>query len=283
MHKDTSDLLIMQPPPPKLGKPVGFFMTHSWWWTADTKYEYTVPEADFDWIAAHGNGDYVAKQLVRPAVVDYGIAFATHGLSDGRWFTPDHAQDTLRAALQKLTPEQFKLIRAFVLVDEPDVQAVDPLLFAQAIAMMRTTSIEVFGYSPPVLIIYSYMAFQTNNWPCFELADLVAFDYYPASYATGGVNNPSAVSPMSWHQMFTALHAKRQAGQKQVVLVETATPRPELTWLLNSNMRLIVDIIRPVAEDVAFIVGFNYQGVVENDLTWIGANKLPDLLWREIL
>lgn len=276
------DLPPMQEPLSKLKKPFGFFMTHSWWWTPENKYEYNVPQADFDWLAAHGNGAYVAEQLTRPAVVDYGIAFVTAG-GDNPWYIPDDARANLKAALSLLTPEQAKMILAFVLVDEPDIRNVNEALFEQALKITREVSLEVLGFSPPVLISYSYTAFQTKRWPCFALADYVAFDYHPVSYASGGLNNASAVSPLSWNQMLVGLHTKMLPHQKLVVIVETATTKPELTWLMNSNLWLTVEAIRPIAKDVAFIVGFNYQGLEEDGAKWIGANKLPDLLWRYIL
>lgn len=275
--------LLPVAPPPKLDKPVGFFMTHAWWWTPEYKYEHVVPQADFDWIAAHGNGDYVAEQLVRPAVVDYRIAFACLGGTADPWFIPDNARSNLTAALKKLTPAQARMIMAYVLVDEPDVRNVDAKLLAQAITMMREVSVAVFGFSPPVLISYSYAAFDSGNWPCFDTADLLAFDFHPVTYFGGGLDNPGAGSKKSWRQMLAALHAKRLPGQKLVVVVETATTKPELTWLLNVNLQQAVETIRPIADDVAFIVGFNWQGVTEGDNVWVGANKLPDLQWREIL
>lgn len=275
--------LLPVAPPPKLDKPVGFFMTHAWWWAPEYKYEHVVPQADFDWIAAHGNGDYVAEQLVRPAVVDYRIALACLGGTDDPWFIPDNARSNLTTALKKLTPAQARMIMAYVLVDEPDVRNVDAGLLAQAITMMREVSVEVFGFSPPVLISYSYRAFQLDNWPCFDMADLIAFDFYPVAYFGGGLDNPGAGSTASWRQMLTALHTKRLPKQKLVVMVETATTKPKLTWLLNANLQQVVESVRPIAEDVAFIVGFNWQGLIEGSNTWIGAKQLPDLHWREIL
>jgi len=274
---------VIPPVPVRNRRPVGFFMTHSWWWTPINKYEHIVPQADFDWIVAHGNGDYVAEMLQRPAVVEYGIAFNTRGGADSPWFIPDNARVTLKAALQKLTQAQFGQILAYTLVDEPDIRNVDGALFAEAIKIMREVSVEVFGYSPPVLIVYSYLAFSTGTWPCFALADTVAFDYYPVTYVSGDLDATGGGSTYSWKQMLSMLYAKKLPNQKLTVIVETATTKPELVGLLRNNLKSAMRAIEPMHDDISFIVGFNYQGILEGENQWVGAADLPALQWREIL
>lgn len=275
--------LSPEPPQPpiaqRLSKPIGFFMNKSWWWTPEYLYDYEAPNSNFDWLSANGNDTWLLEKLkpTRQVILDTGMLIQS--TEDGSpWTLQLGAATKLERLFNQMTAEQARTIKAFVIVDEPDIKPIPESVLLEANELLKAKFMARFGYFPKVLVIYSYKAFATTEWKAFNSFDIISFNCYPVAYNDrSSIYQPcGSASSLSVAQMHNLLKAKLLPNQKLALVVETFGSSTELTSKLNENLQAYSAYTAADADQIEFVLAFIWQGIPG----YLGAKDMPLLDWR---
>jgi len=184
-------------------------------------------------------------------------------------------------------------IAAIILVDEPDVRGVGDAAMNERIFFLKS-KLAALNRNIPIFIDYSYLAFDSGNWPGFANADWVSFNCYPQEHHPGSTdwNRYDLCYNSTLTNYINQIENKLAPSQKLVLLPQSfyrvapgnaptvTTPVPAID---KKQMVEVADHLMLFAENdphVVAVMNFIYQSYDQPAGTpaeaWVGAEWLTD-------